>query len=375
MIYFDNAATTYPKPPKTVKIIKDCIIHAGGNPGRSSHLLSMRAADIIYSCREKICILLGYDKPENVIFTPNATYALNLAIKTKVREGSHILISDMEHNSVLRPVRCLSRDKNITYDVFPTDGDIEKNICEKITEKTDILVCNHVSNVCGRKQDLKKIGELCKRKGIYFIADLSQSIGHFPINFNDICADAVCAPGHKGLFGIQGSGFVLLRNSDGLREFIEGGSGSNSKDTLMPMQLPDRYEAGTLFTPAIAALSYGIDYINKIGYSEIEERENRILKRIYDILSDTLDCDIYAPKDLTGSVLSFNIKGFDQNDVASYLCEKNVYCRGGYHCSPLAHKAIGTFDTGAVRLSISLFNKMSEAEKLFQIIKESPFSK
>lgn len=373
MIYFDNAATTYPKPPKTVQTIKNCIINAGGNPGRSSHRLSMEAADIIYSCREKICSLLGFDKPENVIFTPNATYALNLAIKTKAHDGSHILISDMEHNSVLRPVRRLVRDCNITYDVFRTDGDIEKRVYEKITDKTDILICNHVSNVCGRKQDIEKIGKICRQKGIYFIVDLSQSIGHFPINFNDICADAVCAPGHKGLFGIQGSGFVLLRDADGLCEYAEGGSGSDSKDPFMPVKLPDRYEAGTLFTPAIAALSYGIDYIKSIGFDEIQNRENKMLARIYDILSDIRGCKVYAPYDLTGCVLSFNITGYDQNEVASYLCENGIYCRGGYHCSPLAHNAIGTIDTGAVRLSFSLFNKLSEAEKFFRIIKNSPF--
>ena len=369
MIYFDNAATTYPKPGGVIRETNRTIKKCGGNPGRSSHPLAMAAADKIYETREKVCRLFDYDKPENVIFLSNATYALNLAIKTRVKPKSHILISDMEHNSVFRPVHKLARDGTVTYDIFRTDGDVIKNITEKLTPETDILICNHISNVCGRKMPVESIGSLCKQRGIYFIIDASQSAGHTNVSMRSTDANAICAPGHKGLFGLQGSGFVILKDVENLCEFTEGGSGTNSSDPYMPLYLPDRYEAGTLSTPAIAYLGAGIDFITKIGTEEIEYKESSILKRAYDMLSCFKKIKIDAPDDLHGSVISFNIADVPQVTVSRYLCDNGIYCRGGLHCAPLAHNTLNNGERGAVRLSFSYFNNPKELEKLYHILK------
>ncbi|MBR2340546.1 MAG: aminotransferase class V-fold PLP-dependent enzyme [Clostridia bacterium] len=366
MIYFDNAATSYPKPRavirETVRTIKKC----GGNPGRGSHILSMRAADKIYECRELLCDFFSFDKPENVIFTPNATYALNLAIKTKIKKGSHVLISDMEHNSVLRPVSAACEDAGAEYGVFTTLSPLS-SIKRKLRDNTDIIICNHVSNVSARKQDIAEIGRLCRERGIYFIVDASQSAGHTEIDMTGCNINALCAPAHKGLMGIQGAGFVILNSADGLDEFMQGGSGVNSSSVKMPVFLPDRYEAGTLFTPAIAALGRGVSFVKSIGLSEIEWQERILTEKAAEMLKSIDKVRVFSEGVGT---LSFVSEKMPVSKVAEILMKNGICCRAGLHCAPLAHKALGTYPTGSVRLSFGYFNKHRELNVLWQALKE-----
>lgn len=369
MIYFDNAATSFPKPQPVISEVYRCITSYCGNPGRSAHALAMASAEKIYECRERVAKLFHAPSPENVIFMQNATYALNAAIKTRIKQGSEILISDMEHNSVFRPVKRLEEDKTASFKIYSGYGNVGENIEKLISKNTDMLICNHVSNVCGRRMPLKTIGEICHRRGIYFIVDASQSAGHTDIDFSDIKCDALCAPGHKGLYGIQGSGILILKNADGLREYTQGGSGSNSMDPFMPKELPERYEAGTLATPAIASLCEGVKFISEMGFSEIESYENELLRRTFDILSSVKGTGIYGNDSMEGSVLSFNIDGIPSYAVAEALSENGICVRSGLHCSPLAHKVLNTGEYGAVRLSFGVFNKLSELETFYKVLR------
>ncbi len=366
MIYFDNAATSFPKPRRVVKETVRAIKKYGGNPGRGSHPLSLRAAEKIYETREAICELFSFDKPENVVFTPNATYALNLAIKTRVRKGSHILISDMEHNSVLRPVASACESVGAEYGVFSTLSPIS-SIKRKIRDNTDIIICNHVSNVSARRQDIEAIGRLCRERNIYFIVDASQSAGHTKIDMTASGIDALCAPAHKGLFGIQGAGFVILKDADGLSEFIEGGSGASSSSVRMPAFLPDRYEAGTLFTPAIAALGRGIDFVKAVGLEGIEWHERILTEHAAEMLRSVDKIRLYSEGVGT---LSFTVDGTPVSKTAEILIKNGIYCRSGLHCAPLAHKALGTYPSGSVRLSFGYFNRRRELDSLWRVIKE-----
>lgn len=373
MIYFDNAATTFPKPDCVNDGIINCMRNYCGNPGRSSHTLSIASAMKIYECRCEIALLFGSDYPENVVFTYNATYALNTAIKGLVKPGSHVLISDLEHNSVFRPVHGLSESGIITYDVFPShNGDKEKiisGISSLIKENTSALICTHASNICGIILPIAEIGMLCRSRGITFIVDAAQSAGLHDINIERMNIDVLCAPGHKALYGPQGTGFLLSHNGVRFGTFIEGGSGINSLDPEMPDQLPERLEAGTLATPCIAGLCEGIKYIRKIGLDNIREKEISLTKRAAEVLGNIKGLVLYAPDHLQTGTLSFNIEGFKASDIASMLDEKNICVRSGFHCSPLAHTALKTGDEGAVRISFGLFNKADEIDGLYHILK------
>lgn len=373
MIYFDNAATSYPKPPAVIRALTRTLRHAGGNPGRSSHSLSLAAAETVDTVRCDLATLLGAPDPNNFIFTLNATHALNLAIKTRVRKGMHILISDREHNAVYRPVCRLARDGIADFDVFSTHGDTLASIKSLLRPKTKMLICNHVSNVDGAAAPIEEIGKLCRERGIYFILDASQSVGHMPLSVEKTYADALCAPGHKGLFGIQGCGFVWLRSGEGLYEFMEGGSGSDSRNPSMPAALPERMEAGTLPTPAIAALGAGVRYVLHETPEAIAEKESKLLARLIDRISPLYGMNIYAPP--RGGVCSVTCNLLSPDRLTRALDEREVCVRGGLHCAPLAHAALGTMPNGTVRISVSCQNTVHEVDEfaavLSSILKEA----
>ena len=277
MIYLDNAATSFPKPPPVLSAMRDCCARYCGNPGRGSHILALRSAETVYACREALAELFGSEHPENVVFTLNATMALNLAIKGLAGAGDHILFSDLEHNAVRRPIAALTAEKRITYSVFPslagradrTDEAILAGIRKLLRPNTRILVCTHASNICPVTMPLEAIGALCREKGIRFIVDAAQSAGHLPIDMERMGIDILCAPGHKGLLGGQGCGFLILRDGIRLRTLTEGGSGVDSVPAEMPEDPPERYEAGTLSTPAIAGLLAGVRYIRQVGLDRV----------------------------------------------------------------------------------------------------------
>ena len=377
MIYLDNAATSFPKPRRVAEEQLRCMQIYGGNPGRGSHALALAAAEKIYECREELASLFGAQNPESVIFTMNATMALNTAIKGLLHHGDHVLISDMEHNAVFRPIYKLAKEGVIRYDVFQTFPlDPSRNaerICASILEKlrpnTKMLICAHASNICSATLPLAEIGALCRKKGVLFVVDAAQSAGHLPIDMQKMNIDALCVPGHKGLWGPQGCGALLLREGIVAATLLEGGSGYNSLEGDMPTEAPERYEAGTLPTPSIAGLLEGIRAIKQFGIDSIHAHEcmltNRLRERLFTIPKVTL----YAPHH-TGSVLLFSLPEISADRVGEFLNERGFCVRTGFHCAALAHATLQTPKAGAVRISPSLFNTTEQIDALCDTLKE-----
>ena len=367
MIYLDNAATSFPKPASVIADLTFCLKKYCGNPGRSSHVMSLMAADAIYSAREEVAGLIGVDTPEQIVFTYNATHALNLAIKTMVTERCHILTSDLEHNSVIRPLSRLAREVGIEVGEFSTLGDVEANIRAAIREDTRGIVSSICSNVTGERVDISLLSRICAEKGIFLIIDASQSLGHTSIDLKKTPCDVLCGPGHKGLYGIQGCGFAYFRDNKRRESFIEGGSGSESISPLMPELLPEAYEAGTLSTPAIVSLGSGIRFVKSMGIEAIERRMSELTDMLTDRLSSIKSLTIYG----AGSgILSFNITGFPSSAVAMELDKHGICVRAGLHCAPSIHRRLGTIDIGAVRASFSVFTTQRDIDELYLALRE-----
>ena len=377
MIYLDNAATSFPKPRRVMEEQLRCMQFYGGNPGRGSHTLALAAAEKIYECREELSSFLGSDNPENVIFTMNTTMALNTAIKGLLRHGDHVLISDMEHNAVFRPIYKLARDGVITYDVFKTfptnpsrkEEMISASILEKIRPNTRMLICAHASNICSATLPLKEIGALCRKKGILFVVDAAQSAGHLPINMQEMKIDALCVPGHKGLWGPQGCGALVLNEGIVADTLMEGGSGYNSLEGSMPEEAPERYEAGTLPTPAIAGLTEGIREVERFGIDYIHSHECALIARLCERLTALPKVALYAPHH-KGSVLLFSLKDISADRIGTFLNERGFCVRTGFHCAALAHATLETPPSGAVRVSPSLFNTIAQIDTFCDTLRE-----
>lgn len=378
MIYLDNAATTFPKPGAVLNEVSRCVRSYCGNPGRGSHALSRASAEKIYECREEASSFFGLDTPENVIFTVNTTVALNMAIKGLLRHGDHVLISDMEHNAVLRPIAELARRGEITYDVFPTFcGDTgipsAKMICHAISQlirpQTRAIICTHSSNICSATLPIAEIGALSHERGIYLIVDGAQSAGILPIHMRDMHIDVLCVPGHKALYGIQGSGMLLLTPGLHLETLIEGGNGVNSLDDRMPDVSPERYESGTLPTPAIVGLCEGIRFVRRIGLQAIEEHERTLGRRITEMLANTQGVKVYAPQ-FVGSTVLFSVDGMPSDAVGRELDRRGFCVRCGFHCAALGHRTLNTTDNGAIRISFGFFNRLEQTELFYHALRE-----
>ncbi len=368
MIYLDNAATSYPKPPALLPYLDEYLAHYAGNPGRSGHRLSLAASEEIYRTRATVANFIGAQSVENIIFTQNATHALNIVIRARVRLGDHILISDLEHNSVFRPVWRLYREGLISYSIFSHTGNVLENIIREIRPNTRMIVCTHVSNVSGHEMPIRDIITLCHDHDLFTIIDASQSIGHQRIDVRELDCDALCAPGHKGLLGLQGSGVLYLKNGRGLRDVFQGGSGTDSLSPEMPSYLPDRFEAGTLPTPAILSMKVGIEYIHEVGIDHIHHQEIKLSRMMHRHIGEIENAVLYSQP--TSGIITFNIEGIPSDDVADELNTHGICARGGYHCAPLAHRALRTPDGGAVRLSAGICNTMSEIETVARHIRE-----
>jgi selenocysteine lyase/cysteine desulfurase len=334
--------------------------------------LSIKSAEKIFEARQQLADLFG-STPENVVFTYNTTYALNIAIKAYVKYSTHILISDIEHNSVLRPVHQLYTQKLCTYDIFSTSGSDEEivgNIEKSIKKDTSMLVCTHMSNICSRRLPLQKIGKLCKEKGIYFIVDAAQSAGLYDIDIKNMCIDALCVPGHKSLYGPQGIGVVVFSSDAPGRSIFEGGTGINSLEIDMPDVLPERYEAGTLSTPLIAGLSASLKWLEAIEQEKIRQYEEELYLYLVSELEKNEQIQIYQGCDKLGNTLIFNLKGFSATTVSGELDKRGICTRSGLHCAPLAHKALGVPSDGAVRASLSVFNSKTDINALSVALEE-----
>ena len=366
MIYFDNAATSFPKPKCVIREAFKCIKKYCANPGRSSHKLSIMTSERVYEAREKTARFLGVNNPENVVFTQNATHALNLAIKTSIEPNTHVLISDIEHNSVLRPINRLKETKNVEYSIFSTVGDIEEGIKSKLRDNTRYIVSTLASNVIGRIISIEELYSVAKKYGLSLIVDASQLIGHKKIDIGRSPCNILCAPGHKALFGIQGVGFAVFNDNQFREAFIDGGTGSDSVNPEMPILLPERYEAGTLPSPAIVSLASGIEFIEGIGIDEIEKKIELLTERCEYVINEISQTVCYESGN---GIVSFNVAGIPAETVASELSKCGIYTRCGLHCAPLAHKTIGTIGIGTVRISMSYFNQPYEIDELYKALR------
>lgn len=362
MIYFDNAATSFPKPGSVIRATNDCIKRYCGNPGRSSHALSNKSAEMIYSAREAVADLLGGVEPEGVVFTYNATYALNLAIKSFVDSDCHIITSDFEHNSVIRPIEALKKRYKIDLSFFADEREIES----LIRNETTGIICTLGSNVTGDSFDLKRLSDIAKKNNLFLIVDASQTIGHRNIDLINAPCDVLCAPGHKALFGIQGSGFAVFKNLDRKIGLVEGGSGSDSERKDMPPLLPEGYEAGTLATPVIVSLQSGIKYIKDIGLDNIQNKLDCLIDAMYERLTSLSSAKVYKRGN---GIISFNLGDLPSSAVAYELDRLGICTRAGLHCAPSVHRRLGTLKQGTVRISFSYFNSLRQIDSFYKAIR------
>ena len=373
-VYFDNAATSYPKPPSVYEAINFTLQHVGANPGRGEHSLSQSANRIIFKARETIAEFFNIPNSRNIVFTSNGTEAINLALKGFLKPGDHGIISSMEHNSVVRPLNSLKNDGvNVTIVQCDKEGKLNPDyVFKEIKKNTRLIVLTHASNVTGTILPVEEIGEIAAKKGIPLLVDAAQTAGTIPIDVVRNSISLLACPGHKSLLGPQGTGFLYICEGFNLKPLIEGGTGSNSELSEQPDFLPDRFQSGTLNTPGIAGLKAGIEFINKKSIQTIKEHEDMLSKTFINKLKEINRVRIYGPlsiKEKT-AVVSFNIKGKDSADIATALDEKyQIMVRAGLHCSPYAHKTIGTFPDGTIRVSFSIFNTVHEIDYFIDSLK------
>lgn len=375
MIYLDNAATSYPKPEEVYDTVLDHMKNFGANPGRSGHQLALQAGRGIFKTRELIAKLFNIENPMQVVFTCNATESLNLAIKGVLKEGDHVITSSMEHNSVLRPIKSLE-SKGIENTIIKcnSEGFINtEDIKNAIKSNTKMIALTHGSNVTGTIMPIKEVGKIAKEANVLFLVDAAQTGGIYDIDVNEMNIDLLALPGHKGLMGPQGTGFLYIRENLNVMHFKEGGTGSKSEELTQPQMMPDRYESGTANAPGISGLGAGIEFILKEGLEKIRNHEKELTQYFIDELKKIESVKIYGPKDAEkqGAVVSINIGSEDSSEIAYILDSAfNIAVRSGLHCAPLAHKTIGSFEQGTVRFGIGYFNTKKDIDKAIVAIKE-----
>jgi len=363
MIYLDNAATSRYKPNCVLSAVEYEIRHAA-NPGRSGHNSALLAAEKISSARETL--IEFFDAAyHNVVFTKNCTEALNLAFN--ILTQGHVIVTANEHNSVLRPLYRLAADNLITLSVvYPTsDGCIEPiEIERRIKKNTVMIAANHVSNVTGIETDLYNIGKIADKHGIIFVVDAAQSAGHIRIDMSKLKIDMLAAPAHKGLYGVQGCGFLIFNNILTVPPLLCGGTGTSSDSVEQPVAPPEAQEAGTLNTPAIAALNEGVKWTDK-NFAALSKNNTKLTAELCYGLKNIGKCIIYSPENCSG-VVSFNLDSIDCSAVADFLNEREIAVRSGLHCAPLIHRHLCS--SGAVRVSVGHGNKLSDIRKLLQAV-------
>lgn len=363
MIYFDNSATTFPKPEGVTAAVLRGIREYGGNPGRSGHSLSLKTAEKVFSVRSEIASFFGAET-ENVVFTLNATHALNMTIKGVMQNGGHIIISSLEHNSVSRPVIALSDDRKINYSVarvFENDEETLKEFENLIRGDTKCICCTIASNVTGQILPYKKIGELCQKHKLCFIGDCAQGAGVLPISLND-GFNFICTSGHKGLYGPTGTGLLISDGKFRLKTIIEGGTGATSGELVQTDFLPEQLESGTINVCGIMGLGEGVRFIRKMTVEKIFTHESKLCDRLIKNLSKSRDIKIYRNDGNFAPIVSFNIRGRHSQEVAEDLSKMGFGVRGGLQCAAVAHNYIGTREQGIVRFSPSVFNNTRQVD-------------
>ena len=375
MIYLDNAATTRRKPPQVIDAVVNAMTTMG-NAARGAHSSSLEASRALYDARCKLAKLLGCPQPDHVIFTANSTEALNIAINGTLNPGDHVISTDLEHNSVLRPLYRLEEAGTISLDFVPADrlGNIDYAGFERlIRPETRAIVCTHGSNLTGTLVDLKRVGEICRRNSLLFIVDASQTAGAVPVHMEEMGVDILCFTGHKGLTGPQGTGGLCVRPGVEIRPWKVGGSGVHSYDRSQPQDYPTRLEAGTLNSHGIMGLSAALDFIQEVGVEEIARHEAALTRRFYDGVSRINGVTVYGDfsQPERGAIVTLNIRDYDSAEMSDALSQAyDTAPRPGAHCAPRMHQALGTVDQGAVRFSFAWYNTQEEVDAAIQAVAE-----
>ena len=373
MIYLDSAATSLHKPPQVAETVA-AAIRGLGNPARGAHGASLDAGRVVYNTRRKLAAFFACPRPDHVIFCSNATEALNIAIYGLLGPGEHAVSTDLEHNSVLRPLYDLQR-RGLRVDFVPADrqGRVDYAVFEKlITADTKAVVCTHASNLTGNALDLPRIAELAHAKSALLIVDASQTAGALPIDMTAMGIDVLCFTGHKGLMGPQGTGGLCVRPGLELRPFKRGGSGVHSYEPDQPGEYPTRLEAGTLNAHGIAGLSAALDYFSVVGRESLYAREHARMTRFCEAVREIEGVTVYGDfsQPLRAGIVSLNVRDLDSAEIADVLgTDWNIAVRAGAHCAPRMHRALGTQEQGAVRFSFSPFTTPEEVETAIEAVR------
>ncbi len=377
-VYFDNAATSFPKPESVISELNNYLLNIGANPGRSGHSLSIKAGEVVFGARKQLARMFGVKSPMRVVFGFNATDALNLAIKGMVKQGDHVITSAMEHNSTIRPLKQLEADGIITLSIAEADREgrvLAKSVRELIRSNTSTVVINHVSNINGVIQPIAEIGEICRENNLTFIVDGAQSAGYIPVNITELKIDIYAFTGHKGLYGTQGTGGVVFADTFDYKKVKPqraGGTGSRSSEIIQPDFLPDIFESGTLNVGGIAALAAGVKFINEMGIENIYKHEQKLAIHFHEKASEKVPGfkSFGFDKDNIG-IVSFRIGDISVSEIAGELSEKyGIMCRHGLHCSPLSHKSLGSFPEGTVRFGFGVFNTFDEVDEAVEALQK-----
>ena len=367
-VYLDNAATSHPKPESVYQAVQETLRY-GGTAGRGTHQQTMAADRLVFETREKLCHLFNGDDSSRFIFTPNATTAINQALFGLLKSGDRVVTTSMEHNAVVRPLRQL-QSCGVDIEVVAADsktGLVSRAALQSacLEKPTRLLLVNHCSNVTGTLQPLSGVGEWCRGHNIVFMVDGAQTAGSIPVDLRGLAVDLFAAPGHKGLLGPQGTGFLYIRDGLQINPYIFGGTGNNSRSDQQPEHLPERLESGTLNLPGLAGLHASLQYLQEVGVAIVRQRETGLTTQIIDGLKTIDNVVVYGPESPLerGNVVSFNLLSCDPGEVGFILDQQHqILVRTGLHCAPAAHQTLGTFPAGTVRVSPGYFTTDSDID-------------
>lgn len=376
MIYLDNAATTRQKPQQVIDAVVEAMTTMG-NAARGAHGSALEASRAVYNTRCKLARLFGCKRPDHVVFTCNSTEALNIAINGALNRGDHVITTDLEHNSVLRPLYRLESERKVTLSFVRADKQgrpVMRDFESLIRPETRAIVCTHASNLTGEVVDIFEVGRIAKKHGILLIVDASQTAGCVPIDMEEMGIDILCFTGHKGIYGPQGTGGLCIREGVDLRPFKVGGSGIHSYMKHQPEEYPTRLEAGTLNSHGLMGLSAALDFLEETGLETIAQKEHQLMLRFYNGVKDISGVTVYgdfSEGHNRTAVVTLNIHDYDSGAVSDELSEcYDIATRPGAHCAPRMHEALGTVDQGAVRFSFSWFTTEEEVDAAITAVKE-----
>ncbi|MBR3641581.1 MAG: aminotransferase class V-fold PLP-dependent enzyme [Oscillibacter sp.] len=370
MIYFDSAATTFQKPPEVARAMLEAL-RGMSSPGRGGYPLARRAAETAFACRSELATLFGAASAEQVVFTFNATHALNLAIKSLVPRRGKAVVSGYEHNAVTRPLHALEAEVTVAAGELFNAQSVLEAFARAIAPDTDAVICTHVSNVFGFIQPIEAIAKLCRERGVPLIVDASQSAGVLPLDLTALGAAFIAMPGHKGLYGPQGTGVLLVGEGRTGAPLLEGGTGSLSREQEMPPFLPDRLEAGTHNMPGIAGLLAGVRFVRARGTERIFRHERALTERAAEGLARMKSVHAYASADANAQcgVLSLWHERYEPETLGEILAAHGIAARAGLHCAPLAHESAKSPREGTLRVSFSAFNTHAEVGRFLAVMR------